>query len=265
MIYVCIPSHNEAPTVGLLLWKIRQVFAEFSREYQLVVADDGSTDATAEVLAPYARVLPLTVLRHPARLGYGRTVEELLRFAADRTDRPKRDCAVLMHADFAHGPQYLPELVRRLEGGADMVVAQGSPGDGATRGRRLLRRLAPMLLRGRVRVPGVSDVVSGFGAFRLVTLRSAFREANGPLLSADGWAANAELLARAARHARRIETVDVVERHDLRPRDSRVQPWHAARGLWRAGGRLRLPAGAPPAAALRARASEPESEAVGAR
>ena len=36
MIYVCIPSHNEGPTVGLLLWKIRQVFTEFSREYQLV-------------------------------------------------------------------------------------------------------------------------------------------------------------------------------------------------------------------------------------
>ena len=32
MIYVCIPSHNEAPTVGLLLWKIRQVFAAFPRD-----------------------------------------------------------------------------------------------------------------------------------------------------------------------------------------------------------------------------------------
>ena len=40
MIYVCIPSHNEAPTVGLLLWKIRQVFASFPREYQLLVLDD---------------------------------------------------------------------------------------------------------------------------------------------------------------------------------------------------------------------------------
>lgn len=159
MIYVCIPSHNEAPTIGLLLWKIRQVFAGFPREYQLVVADDGSTDATAELLAPYARVLPLTVLRHERRLGYGRTVEELLRFAADRTDRPKRDCAILMHADFAHGPHYLPDLVRRVESGADLVVAEGSLSGEPSRGRRVLRRFAPMLLRGRVRVPGVTDLV----------------------------------------------------------------------------------------------------------
>src|ERR671922_177056 len=59
MIYVCIPSYDEAPTVGLLLWKIRQVFAAFPREYQLLVLDDGSSDTTAEVLEPYARVLPL--------------------------------------------------------------------------------------------------------------------------------------------------------------------------------------------------------------
>ena len=67
MIYVCIPSFDEGPTVGLVLWKIRRVFEEFPREYQLLVVDDGSTDTTAEILEPYAKVLPLTVIRHPAR------------------------------------------------------------------------------------------------------------------------------------------------------------------------------------------------------
>ena len=242
MIYVCIPSHNEAPTVGLLLWKIRQVFTAFPREYQLVVADDGSTDATAEVLSPYARVLTLTVIRHEQRLGYRRTVEELLRFAADRTDRPKRDCAILMHADFAHGPHYLPDMVRRIESGADLVVAEASLSGEPSRGRRALRRFAPFLLRGRVRVPGISDLVSGFAAFRLVTLRHAFRAAGPAVLETEGWAANAELIGRTARHARRIEAMNVIERHDLRPRSSRVQPWDAARELWKEAGRLRLPA-----------------------
>jgi glycosyltransferase involved in cell wall biosynthesis len=65
MIYVCIPSHNEAPTVGLLLWKIRQVFSAFEREYQLLVGDDGSTDRTADVAPALSRALPLTVIRSP--------------------------------------------------------------------------------------------------------------------------------------------------------------------------------------------------------
>jgi len=239
MIYVCIPSHNEGPTIGLVLWKIRKVFQEFPREYQILVADDGSTDGTAEILEPYTNVLSLTVIRHPTRQGYARSVEALLSTALDRTDRPKRDSAVLMHGDFAHGPEFLPEFVRRLDSGADMVVGEATLAGEPSRGRRLVRRLAPMLLRRAVRVEGVNDIVSGFVAFRLMTLRNALRQPEALRLSADGWAANAELIGRAARHARRIETVPVVERHDLRQRGSRVEPWVMARQVWSAGRRIR--------------------------
>ena len=175
MIYICIPSYNEAPTVGLLLWKIRQVFSEFPREYQLLVANDGSTDATAEILEPYTKVLPLTVLTHKERQGYAASVEELLRLAVERTDRPKRDCAILMHADFAHGAEFLPELVKQIESGADLVVSQPKIEGETSRAFRLVRRAAPLLLRNSVKVSGVTDIVSGYAAFRLVILRNAMR------------------------------------------------------------------------------------------
>jgi glycosyltransferase involved in cell wall biosynthesis len=243
MIYVCIPSYNEAPTVGLLLWKVRQVFAGFPREYQMLVLDDGSDDATAEVLERYTRVLPLTVIRHQTRRGYAASVEKLLRQAVDRTDRPKRDAAILMHADFAHGPNFIPDLVRRIESGADIVIAESKLEGEPSRARRLVRRLAPVVLRGAVTVPGVSDVVSGFAIFRLITLRNAFRNQPSPLLTTEGWAANAELYDRAARHARRLETIDTVERRDLRQRPSRMNSWDAALSVLRSRGTLRhLPA-----------------------
>jgi hypothetical protein len=103
-----------------------------------------------------------------------------------------------------------------------------------------------MLLRRAVRVEGVNDIVSGFVAFRLMTLRNALRGPGALRLASEGWAANAELIGRASRHARRIETVPVVERHDLRPRESRVEPWILARQVWKAAGRIRL---GPPRAA----------------
>jgi len=240
MIYVCIPSFDEGPTIGILLWKIRKVFEEFPREYQLLVADDGSTDQSAEILEPYLKILPLTVVRNSVRQGYARSVEKLLHLALERTDRPKRDSAILMQADFSHGPHFLPDFVRRLESGADMVVGEATLSGEPSRGRRLVRRWAPFLLRRAVRVPGVSDTVSGFVAFRLMTLKNAVRHPGAPLLTSDGWAANAELIGRAAQHARRIETVPVVERHDLRARESRVQPWPMAREVWRAGGSISL-------------------------
>jgi len=261
MIYVCIPSRNEAPTVGLLLWKIRQVFAAFPREYQLLVLDDGSTDSTADVLEPYARVLPLTVIRRTSAQGYAASVEELLRKAVELTDRPKRDAAILMHADFAHSPHIVPDLVRRIESGADLVVAEGRLAGEPSRGHRLLRRHAPALLRGVVSVPAVKDLVSGYAAIRLVALRNAIRSHAGHLLHTEGWAANAELFWRTARYARRVETVPSIERHDLRSRSSRIRPWETATGLWAARRVLRA-SPVPPAPSEPSPRREAEPQAV---
>ena len=261
MIYVCIPSYNEAPTVGLLLWKVRQVFAGFPREYQLLVMNDGSTDATAEVLEPYTRVLPLTVLNHPERRGYAASVEALLRRAVDLTDRPKRDAAILMHADFAHDPQTLPDLVRRVDSGADVVVAEGNVEGESSKGYRWLRHYAPMLLRGVVSVPGVKDVVSGFAIFRLVVLRNALRSQQRELLVADDWAANAELYWRASRYARRVEALPSSERHDLRGRPTRVRVWDSLTGLWASRARLRAAPIPPLTTDAGVRQREPERQA----
>jgi len=251
MLYICIPSRNEAATVGLLLWKVRQVMASAPREYQLLVCDDASTDGTAEVLAPYAKVLPLTVLRQSRPLGAGRAVERLLRHAAAQSDRPRRDALVLLRADFLHDPATIPELLRKFDSGADLVVAE-SRGEGApTRGQRWLRRFAPMLLRGRVHVPGVRDTVSGFLAMRLSVARDAL-PGDGAVLTAEGWAANAELIGRAASASRRIERVATRERYDLLQRPEETDPWTAARALWRARRTLRIPRagrGAAPAVA----------------
>ncbi|HXG45858.1 MAG TPA: glycosyltransferase family 2 protein [Gemmatimonadales bacterium] len=239
MLYLCLPTYNEAPTIGLLLWKIRQTFQTFPREYELLVVDDASTDDTAERLEPYTRALPLTIVRHGERHGYTRSLEALLRLALERTDRPRRDAAIVMHADFAHGPEFLPEIVKRIESGADLVVTEATLKGQPSRAYRWVRRGARWLLRG-LRVPGVRDLASGFAAVRLSCLRNAIRAQEGPLLTAEGWAANAELVARAAAYARRVDTVSTVERHDLKSRPSRVDPWAMARLLWREGGRVRV-------------------------
>ena len=46
MIYITIPVHDEESTVGVLLWKIRNVMGEFGRDYEILVCDDASTDGT---------------------------------------------------------------------------------------------------------------------------------------------------------------------------------------------------------------------------
>src|SRR3989441_767854 len=236
MIYVCVPVHNEASTVGLVLWKVRHVFTAFEREYQIIACDDASTDGTADVLPSYARVLPLTVVKHQTRQGYARSLEELLRLALQRTDRPKRDCAITLHADFVHAPETMEEMVKRLESGADLVVAEqyGARGNRPWP-ERWARQWPPRLLRVG---GGVNDSISGFTALRLIVLRQATRAGDAALLTTEGWAANAELLARLGAHARRIEVVSSAARYDLMQRPSRSSPWQQLVAAWRSRGRI---------------------------
>jgi hypothetical protein len=122
------------------------------------------------------------------------------------------------------------------------VVTQATVQGETSRGRRWVRKAARFLLPG-LSIPGSTDVVSGCGAIRLICLRNAIRASGGSLITTDGWTANAELFARAAQQARRVDVVQTVERHDLRERLSRVDAWGYAKELWRNGRRLRIRSG----------------------
>ena len=267
MIYICIPVLDEAPTIGVLLWRIRQVMTEFRRDFHLVVLDDGSTDATAEVLQPYEKVLPLTVLRNERTTGYAAALERLLRDVVARSSHPRRDIAVVLQADFTEPPEEIPSLVKKLEGGADVVGSAVARVDTELpRGVRWSRRGLPWLLGGGRLPREGGDPLSGFRAYRVHVLKRALADREGrPLLTRQGWAANAELLMAVAPHARRADQAPVELRYARRQRETRFNPWPTLREMWdlrRASSRLvAVPAAAPspsasaPAPAARAPAA----------
>ncbi|HEX6314714.1 MAG TPA: glycosyltransferase family 2 protein [Gemmatimonadaceae bacterium] len=235
MLFVCIPVHNEAQTAGLVLWRIRKAFAEFPREYELLVYNDGSSDATAEVLAPYADALPVTILGGQEHVGYARAIDALLRAALERCRYPRRDAVILMQGDFTDQPEHIAELVKRFEGGADIVAGESSL-DHMPKPVRQLHRMGRWLARRFARVPGVTDLLGSFRLFRVTVVRDAVRAAGDKaIVEGDGVGANVDLLLAMAPHARRIETVALQPRYDLRMRESRIRPWHDAFRLYRFG------------------------------
>ena len=225
MLYFCIPVHNEAPTIGVLLWRIRKVFQEYSRDYEVLVYDDASTDDTVAALAPYSRVLPLTTIAGDKRVGYAGAVDALVRAVSRRTRYPRRDAMVLLQGDFTDQPEHLPELVKRFEGGADIVVGERGDVPGTPVPVRRLQMLARWALKPFVRVAGVSDPFSGYRLYRISVIRDLLKATgDAPVARGEGWAANVDLLRRAGAHARRVETVTLAPRYDVRARPSRVRP-----------------------------------------
>lgn len=240
MLYICIPAYNEAPTVGLLLWRLRSVMQEFAREYEIIVYNDGSTDGTAETLKSYTEVLPLTVLGGGEHGGYAHAIDALARAVSSRTRYPRRDGLITMQADFTDRPEDLPELIRRFEGGADIVVAERVLTPAWPSQARMLRRVAPYLTRPFLALPNVRDPFGTLRLYRITVLRDLLKEAgDAQVVQSEGWSANVEMLVRASRHARRMETVTFSPRYELRPRSTRVRPWRSALALVRSARALR--------------------------
>jgi antitoxin (DNA-binding transcriptional repressor) of toxin-antitoxin stability system len=186
-------------------------------------------------------VLPLTVLRGERHVGYAGALDALFRAAAQRTRYPRRDAVVVMQADFTDQPEHLPELVKRFEGGADIVVAESAS---AVSDPAPVRRLAAWarrasrvwLVRGQLTVPGIADPFGTFRLFRITVVRDLVRAAGGARIAAGPvHVANLELLRRAVSLARRVEAVTVAPRYDIRPRLTRVQAWPDLKAILRAG------------------------------
>lgn len=203
------------------MWKLRQVMGELRRDYQIIVVDDASTDSTSDVLNPYIRLLPLTVLRNPERRGYADSLEIAIREALHRAPYPKRDLIITLQADFTEDPAVAPAMIKRIEAGADVVGTEVQIEPAATRKFRWARKFLRWLLRGKAWAE-VGDPLGGLRAYRVMVLKRALEaRPNGRLLTWRGWGANAELLAQALPHSRRNEVVASTLLLHRRQRDSR--------------------------------------------
>jgi len=122
-------------------------------------------------------------------------------------------------------------MVKRIEGGADLVVA-ATPGNGKSLplAVRWIRRVLPWLERRYDFPEEISDPFSGLRAYRVGLVKKALKEKDSErLLRRDGWAASVELLLAVAPHTRRVEEMQCEARYDRRTRPSRLSLWRAAR------------------------------------
>ena len=151
-----VPARNEAGSIGGVVDEIRA----FDPELDVVVIDDGSTDATAEV----ARSRGAAVVSLPFNLGIGGAVQTGFKYALAHG----YELAVRLDGDGQHDPAELPKLIGPVVAGeADIVVgSRFHGGDSSYRpplARRIgigfFARLVSALVRQRV-----TDTTSGFQA-----------------------------------------------------------------------------------------------------
>jgi hypothetical protein len=149
-----------------------------------------------------------------------------------------------MQADFTDQPEHIPELVKRFEGGADIVAAKQELAEAPAPVRRL-RSFASWIQRTGLPKTEAADPFTTYRLYRISVLRELLKSIGDErVVGTSGWAANLELLLRARHFARRVENVDLAPRYDIRTRESRIRPVSDALSLFRFSRKARVLAAA---------------------
>jgi glycosyltransferase involved in cell wall biosynthesis len=112
MLTVVVPAYNEQDAIIDTIAQIRAMLDAAGWSHgEIVVVDDGSTDATGA----RAQEAGARVIRHPANAGYGHSLKDGIRAA-------QNDLIAITDADGTYPIERIPELVRHVEAGFDMAV-----------------------------------------------------------------------------------------------------------------------------------------------
>lgn len=166
---IIIPTYNEAENIAALMSELLRVMPADTR---ILAIDDGSPDGTADLVRDYmAKDARVSLLTRPGKFGMGSAYQMAFRKVLDEgTD----DCIVTIDADFSHNPRYVPELVRNLGDGYDLVVGSRYVPGGRIEHWELWRRMLSWGGNFYVRlITGlpIHDCTAGFSCMRTDFLR----------------------------------------------------------------------------------------------
>ena len=211
-ISVVVPAYNETSRLPATLRAMREHLDSAGETYEVIVADDGSTDATVAIATQLAATWPqLRVLDLGRNRGKGAAVRAGMLAATG-------DLRLFSDADLSTPMGELSRLRERIGGDTAVAIASRAV-PGAAIGvhqpgrREAMGRVYNRLVQALV-LPGLHDTQCGFKLFTAEAAVACFDP-----LRTRGFGFDAEVLLRARRHG--WEVAEVPVRWDHRE-DSRV-------------------------------------------
>ncbi len=173
---VVIPVYNSEAILPALIARLGPVLQKLTRRFEVLLVNDGSRDASWEVISRLERehhwIRGIDLMRN-----YGQHNALLcgIREAAN-------ELIVTMDDDLQHPPEELPRLLARLAEGYDVVY--GSP---IEQQHGLWRNLASQTTKWALQSAMGAEVARKISAFRVfrTPLREAFANVPGPYISID--------------------------------------------------------------------------------
>jgi glycosyltransferase involved in cell wall biosynthesis len=212
---VVLPAHNEADALETAVSKISEVMDAYCGDYEIVIAEDGSTDGTdkkADELSE--RLLAVRHLHAEKRLGRGKALKNAFQNSSG-------EILVYMDVDLATDVRQLKELINSVdEEGYDFATGSRLLPESYVE-RSGMRNMTSKTYNFMVKAvlgSKVKDHQCGFKAFRREPLMRLLDE-----VGANHWFWDTEILVRAYRMGYRIKEIPVLWKSG---RDTKVRLLH---------------------------------------
>jgi glycosyltransferase involved in cell wall biosynthesis len=112
---VFFPAYNDSGTIASMVIRAVQAAAALTPDYEVIVVNDGSADATAAIADELARTYPhVRVIHHPNNRGYGGALQTGFRSAT-------KEFIFYTDGDAQYDPAEMAELWTNMTADADMV------------------------------------------------------------------------------------------------------------------------------------------------
>lgn len=196
-ISVVLPAHNEAERIAEAVKQTKQSLDKISSSFEILVAEDGSTDGTAEIARMIEAEEPCVRHIHSAeRLGKGKALGRALKQA-------KGETLAFVDVDLSTDMKHLEELINAIKG-EKYDFATGSrllKGSEVTRSfkRTVMSTVYNILVR-TVLKSKIRDHQCGFKSFRKQSLLNILEKVED-----EQWFWDTELLVRTQREDYRVK------------------------------------------------------------
>jgi glycosyltransferase involved in cell wall biosynthesis len=112
---VFFPAYNDSGTIASMVIRAVQAASELTPDYEVIVVNDGSADATAQIVDELARTYPhVRAVHHPTNRGYGGALQTGFRSAT-------KDFVFYTDGDAQYDVAELADLWAKMTPDADLV------------------------------------------------------------------------------------------------------------------------------------------------
>ena len=232
-ILMALPCYNEAKNLRSLLLQFQELNEKFGEKFitRVLIIDDASKDETFDLwpkLKAEFQSFPLEYYRHQENLGLTGGINTAFdAFLVDmQTSHP---CVAygLMDGDNSHSPKTIPEMLRKINEGFDVVIAsrfrKGSKVTGVVWWRQVLSFLLTCLFKIIRNVKGVRDYSCGYRLYSPEIVQKIKKRFPNDVVFEKSFASMVEILLRCDLEGAKCTEVPFLLRYDLKLGESKMQ------------------------------------------